>query len=107
MTHIFTHFPSRTYLFVPRETLDSCDDDDDDDNNNNNNTGSSEFPVVGGVYVARLAYQGIFTIRRETMQEICPTMCHSQEIQISKLFQTLTCRGSNIQVSLLTIRIKL
>jgi len=74
MTHISTHFPSSTYLFVPRETLNSCDDDDD--NNNNNNTSSSAFPAVGGVHVTRLAYQGIFTMRPETVQEICPTMCH-------------------------------
>jgi hypothetical protein len=82
MTHISTHFPSCTFLFVPRQTLNSCDDDDDDDNNNNNNnnTGSSAFLAVGGVHVARLAYQCIFTIRPETMQEICATMCHSQEI---------------------------
>jgi hypothetical protein len=69
MTHIYTHFPSGIYLFLPRKTLNSCD-------NNNNNTSSSAFPAVGGVHVARLAYQGIFTIRPETMQEICPTMCH-------------------------------
>ena len=96
MTHISTHFPSGIYLFLPRKTLNSCDDDDDDDNNNNNNTSSSAFPAVGDVHAARLAYEGILTIRPETMQEICPTMCHSQEIRISKLFQTLTCRGSNV-----------
>jgi len=96
MTHISTHFPPGTYLFVPTETLNSC-------NNNTNNTSSSAFPAVGGVHVARLAYRGIFTIRSETTQEICPTMCHSQEIRISKLFQTLTCQGSNVKVGLLTI----
>jgi hypothetical protein len=95
MTHISTHFPSGIYLFLPRKTLNSYDD------NNNNNTSSSAFPAVGVVHVARLAYQGIFTIRPETMQEICPTMCHSYEIRISKLFQALTCRGSNVQVSAL------
>ena len=91
MTHISTHFPPSIYLFVPRETLNSCD-------NNINNTSSSAFPAVGGVHVARLAYQGIFTTRPETMQEICATICHSQEIRISKLFHTLTCRGSNVKV---------